>query len=136
MSTQWVQVDTDKTSLKADREDWVGSPLKTLQNTGKKNASGTTPTGGAAASREPTKPPKAFEYGDDAVPAPGDDEAMPTPDAGDDAVPAPGDDEEVPAPGAGDAVPAPDWISQGQIVVGVSRDGSNYEEVACAPTDE
>ena len=56
-----IKFGTDKTSVKADREDWGGVSLKPLQNTGKMKASGTTPTRGPAAPREPTKPPKSFE---------------------------------------------------------------------------
>ena len=52
----------DKTSLKADREDWGGGgSLKPLQNTSKTNASRRIGTGGPAAPREPTKSHKSFQ---------------------------------------------------------------------------
>jgi hypothetical protein len=47
---------TDKTSLKADREDWGGGSLKPPQNIRKTNASGTIGTGGPAAPRNQRNP--------------------------------------------------------------------------------
>ena len=47
---------TDKTSLKADREDWGGVPSIPPQNRGKTKASGTTGTGGPEGPRKPTNP--------------------------------------------------------------------------------
>ena len=53
---------TDKTSLKADREDWgAGGSLKPPQNTGNTNANGKIGTGGPAAPREPAKSHKSFQ---------------------------------------------------------------------------
>ena len=52
---------TDKTSLKADREDWGEVPLKPSQNIGKTNAGRTIGSGGPEGPRKPTKPFKSFE---------------------------------------------------------------------------